>query len=134
MTWRETASYNVGKSEEEGNRLEAIDYARKAVDVADDMQATDIVLLDIREVSSFTDFFVVMSAESPRQMDALAQNMQGELKEAGAALHHREGGLESGWLLLDFGDVIVHVFAPEERAHYQLEAFWSKGKQVVTIQ
>ena len=104
------------------------------MDVADDMQATDIVLLDIREVSSFADFFVIMSAGSRRQMDALAQDMQSELKETGASLHHREGGLESGWLLLDFGDVIVHVFAPEERAHYRLEEFWSKGKQMVRIQ
>ena len=104
------------------------------VDVADDKQAADIVLLDIREVSSFTDYFVIMSAGSRRQMDALSQDMQSELKQAGASLHHREGGLESGWLLLDFGDVIVHVFAPEERDHYQLEELWSRGKQLVRIQ
>ena len=104
------------------------------VDVADDKQAADIVLLDIREVSSFTDYFVIMSAGSRRQMDALSQDMQSELKQAGASLHHREGGLESGWLLLDFGDVIVHVFAPEVRDHYQLEELWARGKQLVRIQ
>ncbi|MDO8751118.1 MAG: ribosome silencing factor [Dehalococcoidia bacterium] len=114
--------------------LETIDYARKAVDVASDKQATDILLLDISKVSTFTDFFVIMTAESRRQMDALSEDMEGELKRSGASLHHREGSTESGWLLLDFGDLIVHLFAPEEREFYQLEELWAKGQQVVRVQ
>jgi len=115
-------------------RLETIDYARKAVDVASEKQATDILLLDIRKVTTFADFFVILSAESRRQMDALSEDMEGEMKRSGASLHHREGTPDSGWLLLDFGDVIVHLFAPEEREFYQLEELWSKGQQVVRIQ
>ena len=102
--------------------------------MASEKQATDILLLDIRKVSSFADFFVIMTAESKRQMDALSEDMVGTLKRAGASLHHREGSLTSGWLLLDFGDVIVHVFAPEERDFYQLEELWASGRQVVRIQ
>ncbi|MFH1140314.1 MAG: ribosome silencing factor [Chloroflexota bacterium] len=114
--------------------LETIEQARKAVDVASEKQATDILLLDIRKVTTFADFFVIMTAESRRQMDVLSQDMEQVLKGSGAALHHREGTPDSGWLLLDFGDVIVHLFAPEERAFYQLEELWSKGQQVVRIQ
>ena len=104
------------------------------MDVADDKQAADIVLLDIREVSSFTDYFVIMSAGSRRQMDALSQDMQSELKQAGASLHRREGGLESGWLLLDFGDVIVHLFGAEERDYYRIEGAWPEAVEVIRIQ
>lgn len=118
----------------EGGILETIDYARKAVDVASEKQATDILLLDIRKVTTFADFFVIMTAESRRQMDALSEDMEGEMKRSGASLHHREGTPESGWLLLDFGDVIVHLFAPEERDFYKLEELWAKGQQVVRIQ
>ena len=114
--------------------LETIEQARKAVDVASEKQATDILLLDLRKVSTFADFFVIMTAESRRQMDALSQDMEGELKRLGARLHHREGTPDSGWLLLAFGDVIVHLFAPEEREFYQLEERWSKGQQVVRVQ
>ena len=115
-------------------RLELIDYARKAVEVASEKQATDILLLDIRKVSTFADFFVIMTAESRRQMDVLSQDMEAALEGAGALLHHREGSPTSGWLLLDFGDLIIHLFAPEEREFYQLEELWSKGQQLVRIQ
>lgn len=124
----------VNMSIKREQHLETIDYARKAVDVASDKQATDILMLDISKISSFTDFFVIMTAESRRQMDALSEDMEGELKRSGASLHHREGSTESGWLLLDFGDLIVHLFAPEEREFYQLEELWAKGQQVVRVQ
>ena len=102
--------------------------------MASEKQATDILLLDIRKVSSFADFFVIITAESRRQMEALSEDLGGELKRSGASLHHREGSMASGWLLLDFGDVIVHLFAPEEREFYQLEERWAKGQQVLRIQ
>ena len=102
--------------------------------MASEKQATDILLLDIREVSSFADFFVIMTAESRRQMESLSQDTQFALKQSGAPFHHREGSLDSGWLLLDFGDVIVHLFAPEERNFYQLEERWARGQQIVRIQ
>lgn len=132
MTIAEAAPYNERNKEEA--HLEPIEQARKAVDVASEKQATDILLLDIRKVSTFADFFIILTAESRRQMDALSEDMEGELKRSGASLHHREGSTASGWLLLDFGDVIIHLFAPEEREFYQLEERWSRGQQVVRIQ
>ncbi len=104
------------------------------MDVASEKQASDILLLDVRKVVSFADYFVIMSAESRRQMDALAEELAGEMKRAGASLHHKEGTTGSGWVLLDFGDVILHLFATETREFYQLEELWAKARTVVRIQ
>lgn len=114
--------------------LESLKYAQSAVDVASEKQATDILLLDISNVSGFTDFFVIMTAGSRRQMEALSEDVLVMLKSAGASLYHREGNTASGWLLLDFGDLVIHVFAPEQRAFYRLEDLWSIGKELVRIQ
>ncbi|PKB64894.1 MAG: ribosome silencing factor [SAR202 cluster bacterium Io17-Chloro-G3] len=108
--------------------------ARKAVDVASEKQASDILLLDIRKVSVFADYFVIMSTESHRQMDALAESLVVAFKGAGTSLHHREGSMNSGWILLDFGEVILHLFYKEVREHYQLEKLWSTGKTVLRVQ
>ena len=114
--------------------LEEVERARRIVEVASEKQATDILLLDIREVSTFADFFVIMSADSQRQMEALVEEIAQEIKRQGVRLHHREGTSESGWLLLDCGDVIVHIFAPQERDYYRLEEVWSRARLLVRIQ
>ena len=104
------------------------------MDLASDKQAADILLLDIREVASFADYMVIMSAGSVRQMKALADDLLGTIKQAGVHLHHQEGSADSGWLLLDYADVVVHIFAPEQRGFYQLEQVWHRAKTVVRIQ
>ena len=114
--------------------LKPVEYARRAVDVASDKQAADILMLDIRKVTSFADYFVIMSGESRRQMEALAEDLAHELKEAGATLHHKEGTPSSGWILMDFGDVILHLFATETREFYQLEQLWAKARPVIRVQ
>ena len=92
------------------------------------------MLLDAREVCSFADYFVVCSAESERQMQTVYEEIEHVLKKDGVLPHHREGTTDSGWLLLDFGDVIVHVFAPFEREYYQLDELWHEATPVVRIQ
>ena len=114
--------------------LDTADYARLAVDVASDRQASDIVLLDIREVSDFADYFVIMTADSPRQMQDLAQEIGRAIKDSGSTLHHTEGTAAAGWVLMDAGDVIVHLFGPEEREYYDIEGAWSQAAEVVRIQ
>ena len=104
------------------------------MDLASDKQAADILLLDIREVASFADYMDIMSAGSVRQMKALADDMLGTVKQAGVRLHHQEGSADSGWLLLDYADVVVHILAPEQRGFYQLEQVWHRAKTVVRIQ
>lgn len=98
-----------------------------------DRQAEDIVLLDIREVASFADYFVIATALSGRQTRALVDTLEKELRAEGVRRGHEEGG-DSGWMLLDYSSVIVHIFSAEEREHYALEELWRHGKEVVRIQ
>ena len=104
------------------------------MEAASDKQAGDIVLLDTRGVCSFADYFVICSGESERQIKAIYEEVEHALKKEGILPHHREGKLDSGWLLLDYGDVIVHIFAPFEREYYQLAELWSEAISVVRIQ
>ena len=104
------------------------------VEAASDKQATDILLLDIHKVCSFADYFVICTGDSDRQIRAIYDEVEHALKRAGILPHHCEGTLDSGWLLLDFRDVIVHIFAPSEREYYQLDKLWSKAIPVLRIQ
>ena len=114
--------------------LEPIEGARKAVEIASDRQASDVVLLDLRQLLAFADFFVICSADSNRQIRAIINAVEKGLHEEGLRLLHREGTDDSGWVLLDFGDLIVHVFTTEQRRHYDLEAAWDKATQLVRVQ
>ena len=99
------------------------------------MQAEDILLLDIRNAASFADYFVVATAGSDRQLKAILDEIDQRLgKGERLTPMGREGEPASGWVLLDYGDVIVHVFGPEERAFYDLESLWHTAVPVVRIQ
>ena len=105
------------------------------VELAEDKQAGDIVLLDIRPISIVADYFVIFSGNSERQLNALTRDIAETLKrEAQIAPLHREGDPASGWVLLDYSDVVVHAFAPQEREYYQLEDLWNGAVPVVRIQ
>ncbi len=108
--------------------------ARKAVEAASDKQASDTVLLDVRKVCSFADYFVICSGDTSRQIEAIREEIGHRLKKEGILPHHAEGTLDSGWLLFDYGDVIVHIFAPFEREYYQLDKLWSWAIPVVRVQ
>ena len=114
--------------------LEAIGVAQKAVEAASDKQAIDIVLLDARGVCSFADYFVICSGDSNRQIKTIYEEIEHTLKKEGILPRHREGTVDSGWLLLDFGNVIIHIFASFEREYYQLDKLWSRASTVVRIQ
>jgi len=91
-------------------------------------------LLDIRNVASFADYFVIASAGTSRQMEAVLDSVEKALEADKVRPMGREGKADSGWVLLDYGDVIVHLFAPEERAYYDLESLWHTAVPVVRIQ
>ena len=116
-----------------GSTLDSAEVAQLAVEVASEKLAEDIVMLDLRQVVPFADYFVIMSADSSRQIEALEEDLTNALKESGINRFHREGTAESGWVLLDFSDVIVHIFGPEEREYFQLERLWSRAPQVVRV-
>ena len=128
---RKRQIYNVGMTSQIA--LQPLEYARYAADVASDKLASDIVMLDISDVSDFADYFVILSVESTRQMRAIVEDLEHALEGKGALRHHREGTPESGWMLLDFGDVVIHVFGTEERQFYNLESAWSEATEVVRI-
>jgi ribosome-associated protein len=113
--------------------LESIEVARQAVEAASDKQADNIVMLDTRQVCSFADYFVICSGESTRQMEAIWQEIREKLKRDGVVPLHVEGAADSGWILLDLGEVIVHIFSPSQRDYYRLDDLWHKATPVVTI-
>ena len=103
------------------------------MEIASDKKGNDIVLLRTAELTTMADFFVIASGRSDRQVQALARAIVDELREDGIRAVGTEGRSSSGWVLLDYGSVIVHVFAPEEREFYGLERLWSKAAQVVRV-
>ena len=113
--------------------LESQEIAKKAVEAALDKQASDILMLDIRQVSDFTDYFVICSGDSERQIHATCDAIDEALSREGIKLLRREGKDDSGWVLLDFGIVVVHVFSTPEREYYNIEKLWDKATPVVRI-
>lgn len=94
----------------------------------DDMKAEETVTIDLRGKSSFTDYMIVTSGRANRHVGAIAENVAKGLKESGAPAPHVEGLTNCDWVLIDSGDVIVHVFRPEVREFYNLEKMWTSDK------
>jgi nicotinate-nucleotide adenylyltransferase len=112
----------------------SLEIARRAVELAEDKKAADIVLLDLSALTTMADYFVICSGGSERQLDAIADGIIGGLRDEKVRPIGREGLAASHWVLVDFGSVIVHVFTPPERDFYQLEKHWSEAKTVLRVQ
>ncbi len=111
-----------------------VELARLIVDILDAKKGEEIVLLDLTSVCSFTDFFVICTGVSERTIDALADEVRREVKSASGDLPRgTEGKPENGWVLLDYGTVIVHLFSAELRAYYRLEELWREGQVLVRM-
>jgi ribosome-associated protein len=102
-----------------------------AVQAAEDKKATDMVVLDLRKAAGFTDYFVICSGSNSRQIRAIADGVVDALAAEGEKPAHVEGYDRSEWILLDYFDFIVHVFAPETRTFYGLERLWGNAEQVL---
>ena len=103
------------------------------MEIASDKKGNDIVMLRTAELTTMADFFVICSGRSDRQVAALSGAIVDELRKEGIRALGMEGRESSRWVLLDYGSVIVHVFAPEEREYYGLERLWGKAAQVVRV-
>ncbi len=112
---------------------DAAELAHRIVEIASDKKGNDIVLLRMAELTTMADFFVICSGRSDRQVQALAGAIVDELRRDGVRPLGTEGRQSARWVLLDYGAVIVHVFAPEEREFYGLERLWGKAAQVVRV-
>ena len=107
--------------------LEDLELAHKVVDIIGDKQASDIVLLDTQGVCNFTDYFIICSAESTPQIRAIVDSVVESVKKDKIRPLRQEGTPESGWILLDYGGVVVHVFGSFERDYYQLDKLWENA-------
>jgi ribosome-associated protein len=115
--------------------LEGIELAHLLVDTILDKKGADIVLLDIRDEALFTDYFLICNGDNDRQLRALADSIAEDAKKKADLLAWgKEGEAESGWLLIDFGDVVVHLFSPEKREYYRLEELWNDAHVVFRLQ
>jgi ribosome-associated protein len=103
---------------------------RIVVDAALDVKAEDVVALDVREQTSFADVFVIATGRSDRQVRAIADSIEQAAKAAGAPPLGIEGATEGRWVLIDLDDVIVHVFTPETREHYDIERLWRDAERM----
>jgi ribosome-associated protein len=107
--------------------------ANVAAQAAADKLATDVIILDVADRLAITDAFVLASAPTERQVSAIVDEVELRLREAGVKPVRREGEREARWVLLDFGDVIVHVQHAEERAYYALERLWKDCPQLAFV-
>jgi ribosome-associated protein len=113
----------------------AIDIARTIVGSLEEKKGEDILLLDIIDVCSFTDYFVICTGGSDRTIKALAEEVRKQVKDRHVLLAQSvEGDASDGWVLVDYGDVILHLFSKELRKYYQLEELWNEGKILVRVQ
>jgi ribosome-associated protein len=103
---------------------------RGAARAALDKHATDLVVLDVRGISSVTDYFLVCGGRSTTHVETIADAIREELKREGIRPLHAEGVAESGWILLDYGDVLMHVFLEDTRAYYALERLWGDAPAI----
>lgn len=109
---------------------QAKEMARIAYDALSDKKGEDIKVIDIAGVSVLADYFLIANGNSDSQVSALVDNVEEQLHKAGYPLKQREGQASGKWVLLDFGDIIVHVFDKENRLFYDLERIWKDGKNV----
>jgi ribosome-associated protein len=116
--------------------VEILELANYITEIIVDKQGEDILLLDIQEIAAFADYFIICSGSSRRQLDALKGAISEELKKVDERILPKnvEGDPDSGWILMDYNGVIVHIFDPEVRSFYRLEELWMNARIVARIQ
>ncbi len=112
------------------NSLEA---AQLCAEAADNKKAFDILILDLRGLTYITDYFVICSGSNTTQVSAISDEIGHALATTGEHPSHVEGGAESRWVLMDYGDVVVHVFEEQTRIYYSLEKLWSDAPRIPVV-
>ncbi len=111
-----------------------MDLARSVVSTLEDKKGEDILLLDIQNISSFADYFVLCNGTSDRMLESLADAILETAKKEHGVKAAVEGEPVDGWLVVDLGDVVVHLFSPEQRDYYDLERLWDQAKVLLRLQ
>ena len=107
--------------------MEAVDIAKNAVKILDSKKAVDISLIEITEKSILSDYFVIANGTSTTHVKSLADDLEDELNKEGITVNHIEGRA-TGWILLDYGEIVVHIFDKESREYYNLERLWTDAQ------
>ena len=110
--------------------MDARERAMVAAYAAEEHKAEAVAVLDLRELTLVTDYFVICTGETDVQIRAIVEAIEEAMHASGARLLRREGTEQARWVLLDYGDVVVHVFGPEERKYYRLERLWGRARVV----
>jgi ribosome-associated protein len=110
------------------------EIARAAVDEASEKLGSDVVLLDTQGISTFADFFVIVSGETDRHIESMAEDISRRVRKMGVHVTHREGTGKGGWVLIDFTGVVIHLFTKEQREYYGLEQLWARATEIVRVQ
>ncbi len=111
-----------------------MDLARSVVTTLEDKKGEDILLLDIQNLASFADYFVLCNGTSDRMLESLADAIRESVKKQFGMTAGVEGEPTDGWLVIDLGDVVVHLFSPDQRDYYDLEKLWDRGKVLLRVQ
>lgn len=109
---------------------QAKEMVKIAYQALDDKKGEDIKIINLEGISVLADYFIIANGSNSSQVQALVDNVEEELHKAGYSLKQREGYSNGNWVLLDFGDVIVHIFDRENRLFYDLERIWRDGKEI----
>jgi len=120
----------MAKTEKRRKTARLPDQVDVAIAAAEDKKAVDLVVLDLRKAAGFTDFFLIASGTNPRQVRAIADAVMESLAADGTKPAHVEGYDRSEWVLIDYFDFVVHVFAPETRVFYGLERLWGNAERI----
>ena len=108
--------------------------ARKIADIASENLGEEIILLDTREISVFSDYSILVTGQTDRHLENLAQKIMRAMKKDGKKIHHKEGTGKTGWILLDYFGLSVHILSKRSRENYDLEDLWSSAKEIVRLQ
>lgn len=114
--------------------LDSLELAHTIVNALEEKKGEEILILDISEISLLADYFVICSGTSPRMIDALSEAAFSAVKHEHNTQPRVEGDSRGGWVLADYGDVILHLFSPDRRDYYRLEELWRDGKVVLHVQ
>jgi ribosome-associated protein len=111
-----------------------LDLAHTIVNALEDKKGENIILLDLKGIASFTDYFIICTATSNRMLNALADDVVEKTRIAHKKKGRIEGSPDAGWMVVDYGDIVVHLFDPDLRQYYDLEKLWGEGKVVLRVQ
>lgn len=121
---------NEAVNRKEGSKERSAELARIAIAALEEKKGADIRVIDISEVSVLADYFIIANGTNRSQIQAMSDEVSEKMERAGAALRQVEGYDSASWILLDFGDVIIHIFGKEDRLLYDLERIWRDGRQI----